>query len=188
MRFRAFLVLLGLAAGPAGALGTAAGCGDTVRVDQDDDDGDGGAAGFGGDGPGLAGPGTGAGKLDGGKDALPDYVDPGCPDASAPIYDFQCDPYNQNNGDCLPTEGCYIYVQYPSEACEPEVYGAICAPAGSGTQGEPCGGGDCSPGFVCVVSGSGTQCVQLCQLSGEDGCPTGLVCEAIDVEGFGGCL
>lgn len=123
------------------------------------------------------------------KDALPDYVDPGCPDAPPAMTDFQCDPYNQNNGDCAPGEGCYIYVQYPQEACEQEIYGAYCSPAGGGSQGDPCGGGpDCGAGLVCVITGFGTQCVQLCPLSGQAGCPDGLTCEAIDVEGFGGCF
>lgn len=122
-------------------------------------------------------------------DAFPDYTDPGCPDAGPPLYDYQCDPYAQDNGDCAPGEGCYIYVDYPDEPCGQEIYGAFCAPEGFGQQGEPCGGGfDCAGGFVCVVSGSGTQCVELCSLSGDDGCPPGLVCEPIDVEGFGGCL
>jgi hypothetical protein len=47
---------------------------------------------------------------------------------------------------------------------------------------------DCGAGFVCVVSGSGNQCIQLCPLTGKDGCAPGLSCEPIDVEGFGGCL
>lgn len=122
-------------------------------------------------------------------DAFPDYTDPGCPDAPPPIYDLQCDPYDQDNGDCGLGEGCYIYVQYPTEPCGQEIYGAYCFPEGSGGQGAPCGGGqDCAAGFVCVVSGSGNQCIQLCHLSGPDGCPPGLVCEPIDVEGFGGCI
>jgi hypothetical protein len=123
------------------------------------------------------------------KDALPDYVDPGCPDAGPPITAYACDPYQQFNGDCPPGQGCYIYVQYPEEPCGQEVYGAACADTGPGQQGDPCGGGqDCGGGYVCVVSGSGNQCVKLCNLKGEDGCPAGLVCEPIDVEGFGGCL
>ena len=150
-----------------------------------------------GDGGGGAGGGTGGittttpdwdAGLDA-KDALPDYVDPGCPDAPPAETDFQCDPYNQNNGDCAPGEGCYIYVQYPQEACAQEIYGSYCQAAGGGTQGDPCGGGpDCGAGLVCVITGFGTQCVQLCPLSGASGCPDGLTCEAIDVEGFGGCF
>jgi len=171
----------------SGAIGSATGCGDTVLMEDDDaatdDDGVGGR-----DDDGLPTGGSG-GKRDGGKDALPDYVDPGCPDgAGAPIYDFLCDPYNQSNGDCLPTEGCFIYVSYPTEPCGPETYGSFCAPPGNGGQGDACAGGDCQAGFVCVVTGSGTQCVELCDLRGDDGCAAGLVCEPIDVEGFGGCL
>ncbi|MEZ4440140.1 MAG: hypothetical protein R3B72_13670 [Polyangiaceae bacterium] len=120
---------------------------------------------------------------------LPDYDDPGCPDKPPPIEDFQCDPYAQNNGDCLPEEGCFIFVDYPSQPCGQEVYGSACLPEGTGQQGSSCGGAlDCAGGFVCVISGSGTQCIQLCSLSGNSGCPPGLVCEPIDVVGFGGCL
>ncbi|HSN99653.1 MAG TPA: hypothetical protein VLS89_15265 [Candidatus Nanopelagicales bacterium] len=179
MRAR-LLVLLALSA-PAPALGLAAGCGDTVvRVDPDEGDG-------GDDRPDGGGGGSSAG--DAGKDALQEYVDPGCPDQPPPLYEFQCDPYDQFNGDCLIGEACYIYVQYPAEPCGQEIYGALCGPAGFGGQGDLCFGGfDCQAGFVCVVTGSGNQCVQLCSLTGEDGCPPGLVCEPIDVEGFGGCL
>ena len=125
---------------------------------------------------------------DASHDAFEDYADPGCPDAGAPVQDLQCDPYHQANGDCPPDQGCYIYVQYPPDACTQEVYGAACGPAGVATQGQSCEQDICAPGFVCVVSGEGVQCVALCNLSGEDGCPPGLVCEPIDVEGFGGCL
>jgi hypothetical protein len=125
---------------------------------------------------------------DAAHDAFDEYVDPGCPEAGPPIQDLQCDPYHQGNGDCPPDQGCYIYVQYPPDACTQEVYGAACAPAGVAQQGESCEQELCAPGFVCVVSGEGVQCVALCNLSGEDGCPPGLVCEPIDVEGFGGCL
>ena len=122
-------------------------------------------------------------------DAFPDYEDPGCPDQPPPLYDFTCDPYDQDNGDCLLGEGCYIFVQYPPDPCGQEIYGAYCYPQGGGSQGDPCGGGqDCGAGYVCVVSGSGNQCIQLCHLTGPDGCPPGLVCEPIDVEGFGGCI
>lgn len=125
----------------------------------------------------------------GSKDALPDYVDPGCPDAGPPLQQFACDPYKQNNGDCMPGDACYIFVTYPQETCGQEIYGSVCYQAGQGVQGSPCGGAqDCGGGFVCVVSGAGNECVELCQLSGNSGCPDGLVCEPIDVEGFGGCL
>lgn len=122
-------------------------------------------------------------------DALSEYVDPGCPDSGGPIYDFLCDPYNQGNGDCQLGEGCYIYVEYPTETCGQEIYGAFCYPVGPGEQGDPCSGAqDCGASYCCVVTGSGTQCVKLCPLVGNDDCPSGLVCEPIDVEGFGGCL
>jgi hypothetical protein len=184
MRKRFFLLLFGVAL-PAGTLGAlAAGCSGSIETSPGDRDG-GGGGGQGGDHPITVGTGGDSGA----HDALPDYTDPGCPDAGPPITMFECDPYNQNAGFCLPGEGCYIFVQYPSEPCEQEIYGAVCLPAGFGSQGDTCNGPqDCAGGFVCVVSGSGNQCVQLCQLTGEDGCPPGLVCEPIDVEGFGGCL
>lgn len=123
------------------------------------------------------------------KDALADYIDPGCPDKPPPMTQFECDPYHQDNGDCMPGDGCYIFVQYPNDPCDQEIYGAYCAPAGGGKQGSPCGGGpDCGAGLVCVITGSGTQCVELCPLKGLSGCPEGLTCEAIDVEGYGGCF
>jgi hypothetical protein len=120
-------------------------------------------------------------------DALPDYTDPGCPNKPPPKEQFQCDPYKQN---CMKKgEACFIYTDYPEEPCGQEIYGSFCAPAGMGKQGDPCGGGHyCSGGYVCVITGSGTQCVQLCNLKGISGCPDGLVCEPIDVKGFGGCL
>ncbi len=181
-----FLVLSTLALGPALAAGAITGCSNVV-LQEETASGEGG--GGGGDGGNTTTTGAGAHKPDGGKDAFDDYVDPGCPDAGPPIVDFQCDPYDQFNGDCAPGEGCYIYVEYPSEPCGQEIYGAVCAPQGFGQQGDGCNGAlDCGAGFVCVVTGGGNQCVELCPLVGEDGCPPGLVCEPIDVEGFGGCL
>ncbi len=167
------------------AVGTA-GCGNDIVVYPDEP-----PAGTGGSGGYVFFGGTGGEPVDAGKekDAFEEYVDPGCPDKPPPAYEYDCDPYNQGNGDCAPGDACYIFVQYPSEACGQEIYGAFCAPAGSGGQGAPCNGGlDCQAGYVCVVSGSGNQCIQLCSLTGDDGCPPGMVCEPIDVEGFGGCL
>jgi hypothetical protein len=186
MRTRFFLLgtlSFALSASVGGAL--AAGCGPSVETLPSGTGGGGGTGGF----STSTGTGAGTGAFDAGKDALPDYVDPGCPDAGPAIQMYECDPYNQFNGDCMPGEGCYIFVQYPSEPCGQETYGAFCQPTGPGQQSAPCSGAqDCGAGFVCVVSGSGDQCVELCQLSGSTGCPDGLVCEPIDVEGFGGCL
>lgn len=179
---RPFLLLFALTCFPLAFVSlVSAGCGPSVTA-IGNDDGDGG--------PDAKSDSKydGSWLKDAGKDVLDEVEDPGCPDVP-PITDFQCDPYHQFNGDCAPGEGCYIYVDYPPEACAQEVYGAFCIPAGTGQQGDQCfGGQDCGAGFVCVVTGSGTQCVQLCPLSGNDNCPPGLVCEPIDVEGFGGCL
>lgn len=184
MRARFFLLTSSLALSVTTGGVIAAGCGPSVVQTAT-----GGAGGTGGEGGSPWSSSVSSGGFDAGLDALPDYVDPGCPDAGPPIEEFDCDPYHQFNGDCMPGEGCYIFVGYPSEPCGQETYGSLCLPAGSGTQNSPCGGAqDCGAGFVCVVSGSGDQCVQLCQLQGISGCPAGLVCEPIDVEGFGGCL
>ncbi|MBI5532366.1 MAG: hypothetical protein HY898_06610 [Deltaproteobacteria bacterium] len=121
-------------------------------------------------------------------DVLPDYADPGCPDAPPPIIDKQCEPLKAPPGDCLEGEACYPYVIYPSAPCEAETYGAMCEPAGTGQQNEPCYGEPCAPGHVCVITGAGTVCVQLCSLTQPGSCPDGLVCESIDVTGYGGCL
>ncbi|KYF53316.1 hypothetical protein BE08_40930 [Sorangium cellulosum] len=179
---RRFSLLLTLLCVPLPALGLAVGCGQTVIVaDPAADGGGGGEAGA----PPVQ---NGEGGEDAGTVPLEEYVDPGCPDVE-PITDFACDPHDQSSGHCAPGDGCFIYVQYPAEPCGQEIYGAYCAPAGSGGQGDPCSGrGECGAGFACVVTGSGTQCVQLCQLSGDDRCSPGLVCEPIDVAGMGGCL
>jgi hypothetical protein len=185
MRKRIFLLLAGMSlpvtlAGVAGA-----GCGSVdIETNPGDVDGGGGDAKHDGHTSTSTGP-------DGSNvpDTLPDYVDPGCPDAGPPLTNYMCDPFNQNNGNCMFGDGCFIFVQYPQEPCGQEIYGAVCSPAGPGGQGDPCGGfPDCGGGFVCVVSGAGNQCVQLCPLTGKDGCAPGLSCEPIDVEGFGGCL
>ena len=182
MRQRSFLFLLGstfLAALSAGASLT--GCGVTVVVPPP-----GGGTGGRDVGTSSSG-GAGGGPIP--ADAAPDYVDPGCPDAGPPMTAFTCDAYNQNNGDCPPGQACYIYTQNPQTPCAQEVYGSICEPAGSGQQGAPCDGDtQCGAGLACVVSGSGNQCVVLCELEGNSNCPAGFVCEPIDVQGFGGCL
>ena len=73
--------------------------------------------------------------------------------------------------------------------CGAETYGSLCYYAGTGTQSTPCESPDqCSAGYVCVASGAGNQCVQLCSLTEPGSCPDGMVCEAVDVPGYGGCL
>lgn len=121
-------------------------------------------------------------------DVFGDYVDPGCPDAAAPVFDFACDPLAPP-GQCAENESCYPYVDYPADPCAAEVYGAFCYPAGLGTQGGPCYSPvDCAAGFVCVVSGAGNQCVRICSLSDPWTCSDGRVCEPLDVAGVGGCI
>lgn len=140
---------------------------------------------------------TGPGGGDGGSTRTPpvrpppppDVNDPGCTEHLPPQENYTCDPFKPSMSGCLPEEACQIYVEYPSMPCGQERYGSVCGPAGPGKQGDPCAGGqDCGGGHVCVVTGSGTQCVQLCKVSGPSGCAAGLICEPIDVKGFGGCL
>jgi hypothetical protein len=185
MRKQLFLVIAGLSLPAALCAGAAPGCSTNVETDV----GGGGAGGGHRDGGFPTSSSTGFFPDGSVHDAFPDYVDPGCPDAGPPKKHFQCDPYNPFDGECGPGEGCFITVEYPTMPCGQETYGSVCAPVGPGGQGDPCGSAtDCGAGFVCVVSGSGTQCVQLCHLQGQDDCSNGLVCEPIDVEGFGGCL
>lgn len=115
------------------------------------------------------------------------YVDPGCPDAPVAEPVRECDPFSVPSG-CSFGDACYPFVSYPSGVCDQETFGTFCLPPGTGQQGDPCAGEPCAGGFVCVVTGQGNQCVQLCPLQGEDGCPPGLFCVPVDVEGFGACF
>ncbi len=182
----------------AAGFGLAIACGGSVGGDLTKDGGSGGGiSGSGGSTAGTGGwaafggtGGTGFGGV-GGKDAglggSGGYVDPGCPDAAPPPPMKECDPFAKPTG-CPGGEACYPFVQYPQKKCDQEIFGTFCAPGGTGKQGDPCGGSLCAGGHVCVITGVGTQCVQLCPLTGEDGCPAGLFCVPIDVEGFGGCF
>src|SRR5947208_3567342 len=122
MRKHLFLLFAGLSVPALVAGAFASGCGEVIEIDPGLDGGNGGDARRDGKHTTTVGPGGG----DPGPDALPDYVDPGCPDAGPPVTDFECDPYKQGNGDCAPGEGCYIFVQYPTEPCGQETYGALC--------------------------------------------------------------
>ena len=116
------------------------------------------------------------------------YEDPGCPPPTPMVDAPQCDPLAEETG-CAEGEACYPFVIYPTGPCGVERYGAWCTPAGDGRQGDSCARGGCAPGHVCVSTGEGTECVQLCALSiDQSRCPAGLLCLPIDIEGFGGCL
>lgn len=126
---------------------------------------------------------------DSGRDAVFDtWVDPGCPDAPAPPKDYRCDPLKPPPGDCPKNQACFPYVEYPTEPCGHEVYHTACFPAGPGKQGDPCSGGDCAAGHICVATGAGNVCVTMCSPTKPGGCPEGLVCSPTDVPGVGGCL
>jgi hypothetical protein len=180
--------ILALLLPSAGAWAVSSGCGNELVIRERSSD-----EGGGGSDPGTGGGGVEIAAMSSGGDAGPDgfdaWVDPPCEDTPPPIEDFACDPYDQDNGDCLDGEGCFIFVEYPPDVCSQEIFGSVCLPEGPGEQGDSCAGPtDCQGGYVCVVTGSGNQCVEFCNLEGESGCPPGLVCEPIDVEGFGGCL
>lgn len=158
--------------------------------DPDDDIGDDDAA------PDARRPDGGPGRTDGGRrpaDAGPDaddedpYTEPECPNPPDPIYDFTCDPVAQ---DCQgPDEACMGYVDYPSSNCDAERYGSYCVPAGTGTQGDPCGyEGECAAGYWCLITGAGTRCARTCDLSAIDPCEDGRICVSTDVSGVGACL
>ena len=178
------------------AFALAAACGGSVETEGGSNPGGTGGTGAVGAFGGTGGTGGtvftgGVGGKDAGKDAKPDtgtggtYVDPGCPDAEPPEPYYECDVFGPNT--CPAGDACYPYVQYPTGPCDFEEYGAVCIPAGTGQQGEPCGAGTCAAGLVCVITGQGTECVQICKLGGPNTCPKGLFCVPIDVEGIGGC-
>lgn len=120
------------------------------------------------------------------KDALPDYEDPGCPDAEPPVVSYECDVYGEPTG-CPEGQACYPFIEYPGGPCQEELYGTMCIAAGKGGQGDPCFGG-CQPHYVCVVSGQGNQCIEICDLSAPSPCSDGLVCAPLDIPGIGGCI
>ncbi len=118
-----------------------------------------------------------------------EYVESPCPPVEhEPAAVLPCDPFSSPSG-CAAGEGCYPMALYPADPCSPEIFGTECAPSGTGVQGEPCGGDpDCQSGFACVVSSFGTECAALCPRPSVDACAPGLICSAIDVDGFGVCL
>ena len=110
-----------------------------------------------------------------------------CPEAVQRIESTECDPLGDQS-QCGFDEGCYPYVQYPNSRCEPETFGTRCDVAGPGLQGDACTGQRCSHGFLCVVTGRGTECALLCRMPGPNSCPDGLICGSLDIDGFGVCI
>ena len=130
---------------------------------------------------------SGSSALDAG---LQEYVDPGCPEAGAPVESDRCDAFSSATG-CPPGKGCYPFVRHPQSGagCGAQVFGTECLAAGSGHQGAFCAGiADCASGFICAVGTEpGKHCVQLCHPGDHSSCPTGLICSELDVEGFRAC-
>lgn len=115
------------------------------------------------------------------------FVEPGCQEAPERVVQMECDPFSPDEG-CGPGYGCKPFVLYPDAPCEPEIFGAWCEAVGSGVQGDPCNVALCAAGFLCVTTGQGTQCAELCAPSEPKSCPVGLICASIDIEGIGTCF
>lgn len=115
------------------------------------------------------------------------YVDPGCPEVVTPEVYAECSVSDQST--CPSGTGCYPTIEYPSAPCQPETYNMLCLPAGTGEQWDDCESLlDCAPGFICVVTGIGTECQRACDPSAPTStCPKGLFCESIDLQGIGSC-
>ncbi|MGC4063505.1 MAG: hypothetical protein QM784_02410 [Polyangiaceae bacterium] len=76
-----------------------------------------------------------------------------------------------------------------SRVCETETYRVTCLPAGNGEQWAPCDLlTDCAPGFTCVVTSLGTECLRMCDPTASAACPHGLFCDGVDLHGIGICF
>jgi hypothetical protein len=122
--------------------------------------------------------------------ALPVYVEDACPPSTPDPPSYECDPFSANTAQCAKGYGCYPVPPAGNDPCHPGSWGTKCQAAGTGTQGTSCNGSRlfCASGYVCVKSGAGDQCVKLCRLQQLEPCTDGLVCNPLDVIGFGGCL
>lgn len=182
------LLLCLLAAGSLSALACGQLASDSTGADDDADDD--GPLRPGRDGGRDAGPRRPDGGRTGpgpGPDASNDYVEPECPERPAPDEVYECDPFAQTG--CEAGEACSPFVQYPSDPCGAETYGAFCIPAGTLTQGESCESQlDCAAGYLCLITGAGTTCGKTCDLADSDACTDGLVCVSTDVAGIGACF
>jgi hypothetical protein len=99
----------------------------------------------------------------------------------------ECDLFGEFSG-CDIGEACVPYVDYPDGPCEVEIFGTICVRAGTGVQGDSCEEAGCSDGYICVITGRGTHCVEACPLQVGSNCPSGLICQPVDIQGVGACL
>jgi hypothetical protein len=114
------------------------------------------------------------------------FEEESCPDVPR-LHRPLCDPLAEQN-ECAEGQGCYPYVEYPTSRCEPETFGTRCDTAGVGVQGHACAGERCAPGFLCVVTGRGTECAHLCRMPGPNTCPDGFICGSLDIDGYGVCI
>jgi hypothetical protein len=139
-------------------------------------------------------PGAGGATSDGGPSgSTPDassgqpYRDPGCPQQTKIQGTKECDPGTQNG--CFAGDECVPYVDYGRD-CHTETVGTMCIVAGSGVQGDDCTDPSvgCAAGYVCATSGTGLRCAALCDgTSTVTGCPPGLICVDLDVDGYYVC-
>jgi hypothetical protein len=161
-------------------------CGGTVGEPRQEPSQGGTQTGQGGIGVGGAiGAGGKGGTSTGGVTST--YVDPGCPEQPVPEVYTECDPLGDNT-DCSMGEGCYPVTEYPTRTCEPEVFQMLCLPSGTAQQWESCSTlTDCANGYTCVVSGDGTMCLKMCDPLADKACPSGLFCDAVDLQGIGIC-
>ncbi|HKO89555.1 MAG TPA: hypothetical protein VJU61_00290 [Polyangiaceae bacterium] len=117
------------------------------------------------------------------------FEDPGCPPVPPAPARNDCDPLAEPSG-CGESQSCFPFVIYPEGPCEVEQYGTMCLLAGPGTQGDACSRQGCAAGHICVLTGRGTQCARVCSFAdgAPEVCAPGLLCQPIDIEGFGSCL
>jgi hypothetical protein len=167
-----------------------------VPPEQSGTGGVGGGAGVGGSG--LAGRGGTGGGGTAGRDAGPDadageedpYVDPGCPNTPAPEGVRECDIFATPSG-CPEGTGCYPDLVHPfGSGCDQQTLNLLCRVAGTGIQGDLCGGGTdgCAPGFTCIVGAeSGKRCLRICNPAMGLFCEPGAICGDTDARGIGVC-
>jgi hypothetical protein len=115
------------------------------------------------------------------------FLEQGCEQSTERISEMDCDPFLPDEG-CPFGQACKPFVEYPESPCEPERFGARCDWVGDAVQGDPCNFDLCASGYLCIATGQGTQCAQICRISGPSGCPAGLVCGSLDIEGIGTCF